>query len=122
KFFPQVWKHAHTIFLLKPGKDLKLPSLFRSIILLDTTRKLFEKILLARILHEVNSRNLIRDDKYVFQTNHWYNSTNCESCRFPNHKYLMKAGVAQDRLISLLLFTLYVNVMLTPMRRVELSL
>jgi hypothetical protein len=36
--------------ILKPGKDQSLPSLYGPISLLDTIGKLFEKILLSRIL------------------------------------------------------------------------
>ena len=48
--FPTVWKHARVISILKPGKDPALPSSYRPISLSDTIRKLFEKILLSRIL------------------------------------------------------------------------
>ena len=49
--FPQTWKHARVISILIPGKDPALPSSYRPISLLDNIGKLFEKILLARILH-----------------------------------------------------------------------
>ena len=52
--FPTVWTHARLISILKPGKDPALPSTYRPITLLDTIGKLFEKILLARILPEVS--------------------------------------------------------------------
>jgi hypothetical protein len=52
--FPSLWKHARVISILKSGKDAALPSSYRPIILLDVIGKLFEKILLARILHEVS--------------------------------------------------------------------
>ena len=44
--FPPVWKHARVISILKPGKDPAQPSSYRSISLLYTIGKLFEKILL----------------------------------------------------------------------------
>ena len=47
---PPTWKHARVISILKPGKDPALPSSYRPISLLDTIGKLFEKILLVRIL------------------------------------------------------------------------
>jgi hypothetical protein len=50
--FPTAWKHARVFSILKPGKDPPLPSYYGPIILLDTVRKLFHNILLARILHE----------------------------------------------------------------------
>ena len=52
--FPPMWKHARVISILKPGKDPILPSSYRPISLLDTIGKLFEKILLTRILHVVS--------------------------------------------------------------------
>jgi hypothetical protein len=57
--FPTVWKHASVISILKPGKDPALLSSCHSISLLDMIGKLFEKILLARILHEVSERGLM---------------------------------------------------------------
>ena len=53
--------------ILKPGKDLALPSSYRSIRLLDMIGKLFEKFLLARILHEVIERGLMRDEQFGFR-------------------------------------------------------
>jgi len=68
--FPQMWKHARVISILKPGKDPALPSSHRPISLLDTIGKLFEKILLARILHVVNERGLMRDEQFGFRPRH----------------------------------------------------
>ena len=53
--YPAVWKHARMISLLKPGKYSALPSSYRPISLLDTVGKLFGKILLSRIVAEINS-------------------------------------------------------------------
>ena len=55
------------ISVLKPGKDPALPSSYRPISLLDTIGKLFEKILLARILHVVSERGLMRDEQLGFR-------------------------------------------------------
>ena len=46
---PQNSKHARVISILQPGRGSALPSSFGPISLLDTTGKLFENILLARI-------------------------------------------------------------------------
>ena len=59
--FPQTWKHARVISILKPGKYPELPSSYRPSTLLDTIGKLFEKILLARISRVVNERGLVQD-------------------------------------------------------------
>jgi hypothetical protein len=62
--FPTAWKHVRVISILKPGKDPALPSSYRPISLLDTVGKLFENILLPRILHEVKVRGLMRDEQF----------------------------------------------------------
>ena len=51
--FPQTWEQARVISILKPGKDPALPSFYRPFSTLDTIDKLFEGILLARILQVV---------------------------------------------------------------------
>ena len=58
------------ISILKPGKDPALPSSYRPISLLGTIGKLFEKILLARILHEVSERGLTQDKQFGFRPRH----------------------------------------------------
>jgi hypothetical protein len=68
--FPSLWKHARVISILKPGKDPALPTSYRPISLLDVIGKLFEKILLARILHEVSERGLMRDEQFGFRPRH----------------------------------------------------
>jgi hypothetical protein len=68
--FPSLWRHALVISILKPGKDPALPSSYRPIILLDLIGKLFEKISLAMILHEVSERGLMRDEQFVFRPRH----------------------------------------------------
>ena len=68
--FPSVWKHARVISIFKPGKDPALPSSYRPISLLDTIGKLFENILLARILHVVSERGIMRDEQFGFRPRH----------------------------------------------------
>ena len=67
---PQAWKHAPVISVLKPGNDPALPSSYRPISLLDTIGKLFKNILLARILHVVSERGLMRDEQFGFRPRH----------------------------------------------------
>jgi hypothetical protein len=69
QYFPPVWKHDPVIFL-KPGKDPALPSSYRPISLLDTIGKVFEKILLSRILSEVSGCGLLRDEQFGFRPKH----------------------------------------------------
>jgi hypothetical protein len=68
--FPQTWKHARVISILKPGKDPALASSYWPISLLNTIGKLFENILLAKILHVVNERGLMRDQEFGFRPRH----------------------------------------------------
>ena len=56
--------------ILKPEKDLALPSPYRLISLRDTTGKLFEKILLSRILCDVSGRRLLRDEQFGLRAKH----------------------------------------------------
>jgi hypothetical protein len=70
QYFSPVWKHARVISILKPGKDPSLPSSYRPISLLDATGKLFEKILLSRILSEVSGRGPLRDEQFGFGPKH----------------------------------------------------
>jgi hypothetical protein len=77
--FPTVSKHARVISILKPGKDPALPSSCRPISLLGRIGKLFEKILLARILHELSERGLMRDEQFAFISRH---STSFQLARF----------------------------------------
>jgi hypothetical protein len=70
QYFPSAWKHAHVVSILKPGKDPTLPSTYRPISLLDTVGKLFERILLARVLREVSERGMLRDEQFGFRPRH----------------------------------------------------
>jgi hypothetical protein len=70
KYLPSTWKHARVVFILKPAKDPALPSSYRPISLLDTVGKLFERILLARVLREVSEGGLLRDEKFGFRSRH----------------------------------------------------
>jgi hypothetical protein len=67
QYFPSAWKQARVVSILKPGKDPTLPPSYRPISLLDTVGKLFEKILLARVLREVSECGLVRDELFGFR-------------------------------------------------------
>ena len=58
------------ISILKPGNDPAQPSSYRPISPLDTIGKLFEKILLTRILYEVGDRGLLKDEEFGFRPRH----------------------------------------------------
>jgi len=58
------------ISIYKPGKNPAQPSSYRPISLLDTIGKLFEIILLTRILYEVRESGLLRDEEFGFRPRH----------------------------------------------------
>ena len=68
--FPTVWNHDRGISILKPGKDPALPSSYWPISLLETIGKLFEKILLTKILNEVSERRQMREEQFGFRSRH----------------------------------------------------
>jgi hypothetical protein len=70
KYFQPAWKHAREISILKPGMDSMLPSSYKPISFLDTIGKLFEKIILTRVLREVNERGLLCDEQFGFRPRH----------------------------------------------------
>jgi hypothetical protein len=55
QYFRSAWELARVVSKPKPGKDPTLPSSYRPISLLENVGKLFEKILLARVLREIAS-------------------------------------------------------------------
>jgi hypothetical protein len=68
--FPSLWKHARVISILKPGKDPALPTSYPPVIFLEVICKVFEKILVARILHDVSERGLMRDEQDGYKPRH----------------------------------------------------
>jgi hypothetical protein len=58
------------VSILNPGKDPTLASSYRAISLLDSVGKVFEKIVVAIDLREVNERGLLRDEQFGFPTTH----------------------------------------------------
>jgi hypothetical protein len=67
QYITPVWKNARVFSILKPGMDPSVPSPYRPISLLDTIGKLFEKIILSRILSEVSWRVLLHDEQFGFR-------------------------------------------------------
>jgi hypothetical protein len=61
---PSVWKNAPVNSIVKPEKDSAQPFSYPPIRLLDTIGKLLDKILLTRILHQVDGCGLLRDEEF----------------------------------------------------------
>jgi hypothetical protein len=64
-YFPPARKHGRVTSILKLGKGPGLTS-FQTISLLDTIGKLFDKILLTRILSEVSRRGFLHNEQFEF--------------------------------------------------------
>ncbi|GFU62487.1 RNA-directed DNA polymerase from mobile element jockey [Trichonephila clavipes] len=68
-YFPLKWKTAAVIPILKPGKDPTKADSFRPIALLSVLGKVFEKIILIRMYHHVDSISLIIPEQHGFRPN-----------------------------------------------------
>jgi hypothetical protein len=68
--FPKYWKEAKNITLSKNGKDPKFPQNLRPIILLSTTGKLFEKVILNSLQKHINERSLLNASHFGFRARH----------------------------------------------------
>jgi hypothetical protein len=67
--FPKRWKEARIIPLTKPGKEnFNNTSKYRPISLLNVGRKVLEKLLISRIMHFLNSKDLLNPNQFGFST------------------------------------------------------
>lgn len=69
-YFPTEWKRAKTIAIPKPGKTRSLSTSYRPIALLSILSKIFERIVLSRIIVEAHDLNCIPDFQFGFRANH----------------------------------------------------
>lgn len=97
-YFPKEWKLAKIIPILKPGKDPTLPSSYRPISLLSSVSKLFEKIILTRLLNVVDEHQIIMMEQFGFRRGH---STSHQLLRLSNTIKSNKA-VAKSTAMALL--------------------
>jgi hypothetical protein len=68
-YFPTQWKVAQIILILKPGKPNELTS-YWSISLLPIVSKVFEKLILKRLLPMVENNRLIPNHQFSFRQRH----------------------------------------------------
>lgn len=66
KTFPNIWKIARLVLLRKGDKPLDSPSSYRPICLIDNMGKLFERLLLDRLLKEIQITGGLSKDQYGF--------------------------------------------------------
>lgn len=69
-YFPSIWKVAKIIPIRKPGKDPTVPSSYRPISLLSALSKLFEKLILNRLLNFVEEQNILLPEQFGFRKEH----------------------------------------------------
>lgn len=69
-YFPDQWKIAQIILILKPGKDPVEPKSYRPISLLPVLSKVFEKLLLKRLQPVLTSKQLIPEHQFGFRQQH----------------------------------------------------
>jgi hypothetical protein len=80
--FPKSWKEAKIITLPKPSKDPKFSQNLRPIILLSTTGKLFEKVILKTLQKHIDERGLLNASHFGFRARH---STTLQCMRLTDH-------------------------------------
>lgn len=70
QYFPTEWKVAQIIMLLKPGKQAEDAKSYRPISLLPIPSKIYESLLLQRILPILKEKELIPDHQFGFRGKH----------------------------------------------------
>lgn len=70
KYVPKQWKIAQVIMIPKPGKPLEEVTSYRPISLLSIISKLFEKLLLKRLIQIIESKRLIPPHQFGFREEH----------------------------------------------------
>lgn len=68
--YPSIWKVSQIIMIHKEGKSANEVSSYRPISLLPVISKLFEKILLTRMLKSLTERGTIPDHQFGFRREH----------------------------------------------------
>ncbi|XP_058448904.1 uncharacterized protein LOC131428864 [Malaya genurostris] len=69
-YFPSEWKIAKVVPLLKPSKDPTNPSSYRPISLLSSLSKLFERLILDRVLVHIENNNIFLPEQFGFRKGH----------------------------------------------------
>ncbi|CAH2100524.1 unnamed protein product [Euphydryas editha] len=111
--FPEAWKQGKVIVIPKSGKDKRLPSSYRPITLLSHVAKLFERLLLRRLVPHLP----LRVEQFGFRGDHsttlqlaregrsFYVSVECAD----SQPRLIQAGVPQGICLSPPLYAAYTD-------------
>ncbi|KAJ3661602.1 hypothetical protein Zmor_005992 [Zophobas morio] len=65
--FPDAWKKSEVVLIRKRGKPAGCSSSYRPICLLDTTSKLMEHLILARLAREMDEKGVLSKNQYGFR-------------------------------------------------------
>ena len=66
-YFPSEWKKADVLGVKKAGKDKLFPQNYRPISLLQTMSKIFEKVVLFRLLKHENNAKILIPEQFGFR-------------------------------------------------------
>ena len=69
-YFPKLWKNAKITPILKPDKNPAEASSYRPISLLSSISKLFERIILNRMMSHINGNSIFADEQFGFRHGH----------------------------------------------------
>ena len=65
--FPDMWREAHVVCIPKPGKDPSNPLNYRPISLTNCLCKIFERIVVARLMYHIENNQLISNVQSGFR-------------------------------------------------------
>lgn len=68
--FPNRWKTGRLVLIPKPEQSVYYPTAYRLLCMLDTTAKLFEKLLVRRLRSYLSDNNLLANNQYGFRNGH----------------------------------------------------
>lgn len=69
-FFPTEWKKSKVIAIPKPGKKMDNPESYRPINLLNSTSKIFERVLKEKIVSFIEENNILPQQQFGFRAEH----------------------------------------------------
>ena len=69
-YFPEKWKNAKVTPILKPDKNPAEASSYRPISLLSSISKLFERVILSRMMMHINENSIFPDEQFGFRHGH----------------------------------------------------
>lgn len=99
-YFPDKWKEATMIPILKPGKPSNSSKSYRPISLLPCISKLFERIVLNLMVQHIEANNTIPDHQFGFRSGH---STTHQVKRITN---IIRTGFSQGNGTGIVLLDL----------------